>query len=122
MLRDFDEYWDEMLQLKLENAKMSGLTQVRNLLHMSPWFKDNYDYIEDIPQLTIQKLLKGNIRSLNALQNDIYEENANLEKLFSTGQIDFEELSNKRYFLVIKKQFDEVRNDDIFLIETLIAQ
>ncbi|MDO3387490.1 hypothetical protein QWI17_16730, partial [Gilvimarinus sp. SDUM040013] len=64
IVKEFDDMYEELKIIKLENAKRSGLTQVRNLLHFGREtdYKD-YEFIKDVPQITIDKLLKGEIKN-----------------------------------------------------------
>ena len=119
MLRDFDEWYEEAKQLMLENAKMSGLTQVRNLLHMrrNTDFK-NYRLLQNIPQITIEKLLKGEIKTFLQLDKTAFEDLTELNI-----KLENEENVNRTiYSVIIKYQFNDLRNDEISILESIIIQ
>ena len=119
IMKDFNDMYDEMKLVKLENSKRSGLTQVRNLLHFGREtdYKD-YEFIKDVPQITIDKLLKGEIKNIIDLEKiRINDDYAIYEK-----KIQGQEINETKYSLIIRKQRDELINDDIFIIESIIIQ
>ena len=122
MLKQYDEWIEEGKKVHFENSKASGLKYVKNLLHMNPWFKDEYWYVENVPYATLQKLLKGKIRRFDKLNNDIDKENTNLTSVFYSGQISPDEFARNKYFLIFKIQHNEQQNDDIFILETVFYE
>lgn len=112
----------KLKKVHFENSKASGLKYVKNLLHMNPWFKDEYWYVGNVPYATLQKLLKGKIRRFDKLNNDIDKENTNLTSVFYSGQISPDEFARNKYFLIFKIQHNEQQNDDIFILETVFYE
>lgn len=118
IMKDFNDMYDEMKLIKLENAKRSGLIQVRNLLHFRKNDYKDYDFIEDVPQATIDKLLKGQIKNYLQLDKSKVIDGLENEEKWKKG-IDY---NKTKYSIILKKQRDESINDYILIVESIIIQ
>ncbi|MDO6759148.1 hypothetical protein Q4566_02965 [Tamlana sp. 2_MG-2023] len=90
-------------------AKVKGLSTVRSFLNTQSAKIGGYDIIENIPQVTHNKVLRGDINTYKELIKSVNDE------------LDFDKPDRKTYSYILQKINNENRLEPIYTIDSIIS-
>lgn len=111
-LKEINETLDEWGKVSLANAKYKGLEAVKDFMKSPIATRENGYKLLDIPEELYLKIMRGEVIKYADLQNKI-------QRIQNSMSIEnYNKIAD--YHLILKPILDSSRNDNIYLIETII--
>lgn len=111
-LKEINETLDEWGKVSLANAKYKGLEAVKSFMELPIATREYGHKLLDIPEELYLQVMKGEVIKYSDLKNEIQriQNSMSIEKYNKIAD----------YHLIIKPILDSSKNDNIYLIETII--